>query len=139
MSMKARITFYIGVIVALLSIIQFFLSYEPIRFIGIAVGLFFIFLGLKVGWTHNRNLSVIIGHITLTVGSIVTAYAIYQIPFLEVAPSFIEVLDLPLFWGIFITWGGHCMITHGYCSCAIKMHEMNNTKKNLNSLKREVL
>ncbi|MEI8203725.1 MAG: hypothetical protein WCH34_11965 [Bacteroidota bacterium] len=126
--MKARITFYIGVIVALLNIIQIILSYEPIRFIGIAIGLFFVFWGLRVGWTQNRNLSIIVGHIAITIGSIVSAYAIYQIPFLKVAPSYIEVLDLPLFWGIFSIWGGNCMITHGYCSCAIKMHELNNEK-----------
>ncbi len=127
--MKARITFYIGVIVALLNIIQIILSYESIRFIGIAVGLFFVFWGLKVGWRQNRNLSVIVGHIAITIGSIVTAYAIYQVPFLKVAPSYIDVLDLPLFWGIFTIWGGNCMITHGYCSCSIKMHDLNNTKK----------
>lgn len=137
--MKARITFYIGVIVALLNIIQIVLSYEPIRFVGIAVGLFFVFWGLHVGWTQNRTLSVIVGHIAITTGSIVTAYAIYQIPFIKVAPSYIEVMDLPLFWGIFTIWGGNCMIAHGYCSCAIKMHELNNTNKNKNSFKKEVL
>ncbi len=131
--MKAKITFYIGVIVVLLNIVQMILSYEPIRFIGIAVGLFFVFWGLKVGWTQNRNLSVIIGHVAITIGSIVTAYAIYQIPFLKAAPSYVEVLDLPLFWGVFTIWGGNCMITHGYCSCAIKMHEFNNNKKQANN------
>jgi hypothetical protein len=127
--MKARITFYIGVIVAILNLVQLLISFEAIRFIGIAVGLFFIFWGLKVGWTQNKNLTVIVGHIAITIGSIVTAYAIYQIPFLKVAPSYFEILDLPLFWGIFIIWGGNCMITHGYCSCAIKMHETNNLRK----------
>ncbi|MFN8254102.1 MAG: hypothetical protein U0W24_00315 [Bacteroidales bacterium] len=126
---RARITFYIGVIVAVLNIVQLIISFEAIRFIGIAVGLFFIFRGLKAGWTQNKNLTVIVGHIAITIGSIVTAYAIHQIPFLKVAPSYLEILDLPLFWGIFIIWGGNCMITHGYCSCAIKMHEMNNSIK----------
>lgn len=124
--MKAKITFYIGLIVAVLNAIQLIILFEPVRFIGIGIGLFFIFWGLKVGWTQNRNLSVIVGHIAITLGSLVTAYALYQIPFLKNAPSYIEVLDLPLFWGIFTIWGGNCMITHGYCSCAIKMHEKNN-------------
>lgn len=130
--MKARITFYIGAIVTLLNIVQIVLSYEPVRFIGIAIGLFFILWGLKVGWTQYRNISIIVGHIAITIGSIVTAYAIYQIPFLKTAPSYLDVLDLPLFWGIFAIWGGNCMITHGYCSCAIKMHEKNN-KKHINN------
>lgn len=103
--MKARITFYIGIIVTLLNIVQIIVSYDPIRFIGIAVGIFFIFWGLKIGWTQNRNLTIIVGHVAITIGCIVTAYAIYQIPFLKIAPSYIEVLDLPLFWGFFIIWG----------------------------------
>jgi len=128
--MKARITFYIGVIVALLNIVQIILSYQNTRFIGIAIGLLFIIWGLKIGWTQNRNLSVIVGHIAIVIGCLVTCYAIYQIPFLKVAPSYIQILDMPLFWGIFTIWGGNCMITHGYCSCAIKMHEQNNKKLN---------
>lgn len=127
--LKARITFYIGVIVALLNVVQMIVSYDAIRFVGIAIGLFFIFWGLKVGWTQNRNLTVIVGHIALTIGCIVSAYAIYQIPFLEMAPTYTEVLDLPLFWGFFIIWGGNCMITHGYCSCAVRMHDFNNSRK----------
>lgn len=127
--LKARITFYIGVIVALLNVVQLIVSYDATRFAGIAIGLFFIFWGLKVGWTQNRNLTVIVGHIALTIGCIVTAYAIYQIPFLEMAPTYTEVLDLPLFWGLFIIWGGNCMITHGYCSCAVRMHDFNNSQK----------
>jgi len=124
--MKAKITLYIGAIVALLNTVQISISFEPTRFIGIAVGLFFVIWGLKIGWTRYRNLTVIVGHIAVTIGSLVTAYAIYQIPFIDVAPSVIEVLDFPLFWGIFTIWGGNCMITHAYCSCAIKMHDKNN-------------
>jgi hypothetical protein len=123
---KARITFYIGVVVVLLNTFQMIISFDAIRIVGIAVGLFFVFWGLSIGWTQNRNLTVIVGHIALTIGCLVTAYAIYQIPFMETAPSYLGVLDLPLFWGFFIIWGGNCMITHGYCSCAIKMHNFNN-------------
>jgi hypothetical protein len=124
--MKAKITFYIGVVVTLINSVQIIISYDPFRFIGIAVGLFFIFWGWKVGWTQYKNVTMIVGHIAITIGSLVTAYALYQIPFLPAAPSFVEVLDLPLFWGIFTIWGGNCMITHGFCSCAIKMHNKNN-------------
>ncbi len=133
--MKARITFYIGVIVTALSIFQLFISFEAHRFIGIAIGVFFILWGLKIGWTTYRNLSVIVGHFAIVTGCLVICYAIYQLPFLKVAPSYIEVLDMPLFWGIFTIWGGNCMITHGYCSCAIKMHDLNNTKSNKIGLK----
>jgi hypothetical protein len=124
--MKAKITFYIGVFVTLINTLQLIISFDSYRFIGIGIGLFFIIWGLGIGWTKNRNLTVIIGHIAIIVGIIVTAYALYQIPFLSKAPTFFEVLDLPLFWGIFTIWGGNCMIKHGYCSCTIKMHEKNN-------------
>ncbi len=127
--MKAKITFYIGVVVTLINFVQIITSYDPYRFIGIAVGSFFIFWGWKVGWTKYKNITMIVGHIAITIGSLVTAYALYQIPFLPEAPSFVEVLDLPLFWGIFTIWGGNCMITHGFCSCAIKMHNKNNNIK----------
>jgi hypothetical protein len=81
-------------------------------------------LGLKIGWTRNRYVTVIVGHIALAIACFVTAYAIYMVPFLAKVPTLAEVLDLPLLWGIFTTWGGNCMITRGYCSCAIKMHEL---------------
>lgn len=124
--MKARITFYIGLIVVLLNTVQLLISFDPMQFVGIGVGLFFIIWGWKIGWTRNRNFTMIVGHIALPTGCLVTAYAIYQLPFLESAPTLIAMLDLPLFWGFFIIWGGNCMITHGYCSCAIKMHNTNN-------------
>jgi hypothetical protein len=124
--MKARITFYIGLIVTALSIVQFTLTLEPSRFIGIGVGAFFILWGYWYGWNRNRNVTVIVGHIAVVAGSLVTAWSLYQIPFLQKAPGFAEVLDMPLFWGIFTIWGGNCMITHGYCNCAMKMHEKNN-------------
>lgn len=127
--MKAKITFYIGLIVLILNIIQFAISLDYSRFIGMGIGVFFIFWGWKYGWTRNRNVTMIVGHIAIVIGSVVIAYSVYQIPFMEAAPSFAEVLDLPLFWGIFTVWGGHCMITHGYCNCAIKMHEKNNKIK----------
>ncbi len=127
--MKARITFFIGAIVVLINTLQIIISYDPLRFIGLGLGLLFMYWGLRVGWTQYRNLTVIVGHIAIVTGSLVTAFAIYQIPFLNTAPTLLQVLDLPLFWGIFIIWGGNCMITHGYCSCAIRMHDFNNASQ----------
>jgi hypothetical protein len=126
--MKAVKTFYIGLAVAIINTIQFLFSFSPLRLIGIAVGLFFIIFGWKIGWTGNKNFTTVLGHIAVAVGCLVTAYALYQIPFLKSPPTFIEVLDMPLFWGIFTIFGGFCMITHGYCSCAIRMHEGINCK-----------
>ena len=126
--MKAVKTFYIGLAVTLINTVQFLISFSPLRLIGLAVGLFFIVFGWKIGWTRNKNFTTSFGHIALIAGCLVTAYALYQIPFLKKPPTFLEVLDMPLFWGIFTVFGGYCMITHGYCSCAIRMHEGINCK-----------
>lgn len=130
--MKAVKTFYIGLAVALLCTVQFILSQSPFRLIGIAIGLFLIFFGWKIGWTKNRNVTTLLGHLAVIIGCLVSAWAMYQIPFLKIPPTIIEVIDLPLFWGLFTIFGGYCMITHGYCSCSITMHEENNHLKNRN-------
>jgi hypothetical protein len=126
---KAIKTFYIGLAVMLLCSVQFLFSFAPVRLIGIAVGLFFMIFGWKIGWTGNKKITALIGHIALTVGCLVSAYAAYQIPFIKTPPSIIEIFDMPLFWGLFTIFGGYCMITHSYCSCLIKTHENNNCKK----------
>lgn len=127
--MKAAKTFYIGLVVAIINTVQFFLTSSPVRITGIAVGLFFVAFGWKIGWTKYRGFTVLLGHIAITVGSLLSAYAIYQIPFLKTPPAFLEVLDMPLFWGIFTIFGGYCMITHGYCSCVINSHEGHHCMK----------
>ncbi|MGC8771726.1 MAG: hypothetical protein ACP5Q5_10805 [Brevinematia bacterium] len=128
--MKAKKTFFIGLFVLVLSIFQLILSFNPIRIIGIAVGLFFVFWGWKIGWARNRNLTVLIGHLALVVGGFVISYAIYQLPFIKEPPTVFKIFDMPLFWGIFTIYGGNCMINHAYCNCTIKMHNENQTKKN---------
>jgi hypothetical protein len=130
--MKAIKTFYVGLAVTLLCSVQFVLTQSPVRLIGIAVGLFMIVFGWKIGWTRNRNITAVLGHVAVTIGCFVSAYAMYRIPFLKTPPTIIEVMDLPLFWGLFTVFGGYCMITHGYCSCAIKMHEDCNHLTNRN-------
>lgn len=127
--MRAIKTFCIGAFVLLLSIVQLILTGDPVRIVGIGIGLFFVIFGWKIGWTRNRNFTVLLGHIAVTLGCLVTAYGLYQIPFITRAPSFFEVLDLPIFWGLFTIFGGQCMITHAHCACAIRMHEANQLRK----------
>jgi len=131
--MKAIKTFYIGLAVSIINTVQFILTFSPTRLIGIAVGIFFIVFGWKIGWTKHKYFTTLLGHIAVTVGCLISAYAVYQIPFIKSPPRLVEVLDMPLFWGLFTVFGGYCMITHGYCSCAIKMHEGINCKKQMKS------
>ena len=123
MKLKAPISFFIGVAVAALCAVQLVLSRSPVRLSGILIGLFLIILGWKIGWTQYRRFTVLMGHLFLTAGCLVVAYGAYQIPFLDKPPSLAGVLDLPLFWGLFCIFGGFCMITHGHCSCTVKMHD----------------
>lgn len=127
--MKAKITFFIGIGVTILSLIQFIFTFAPVRIVGMAVGVFFIIFGWKIGWVKYKKFTVLLGHLALTTGCLVTAYALYQIPFLKAPPGILEVIDLPLFWGLFTMYGGYCMITHSYCSCAINMHVINNPEE----------
>ena len=122
-TMKAPITFAIGVAVLLLCAVQFALDHSLVRLVGVAVGGFFVVFGGWVGWTRYRGFTLVLGHIAVTLGCLVTAYAVYQIPGIRVAPSLVEVLDLPLFWGLFTLLGGVCIINHGTCACCIRQHE----------------
>ncbi|MRS12849.1 MAG: hypothetical protein EG823_07230 [Actinobacteria bacterium] len=118
--MQARITFFIGVAVALLGAVQLVTSWQPVRLLTIGVGVFFMLFGWKVGWTRYPRVSTTLGHLAVAIGCLVTAYAAYQIPFIDSPPGIVAVLDLPLLWGLFIILGGYCMITHGYCACCIR-------------------
>jgi hypothetical protein len=121
--MRAPITFAIGLAVALLGTVQMALAPSPIRGITIAVGVFFLFFGWFIGWTRYRGFTITLGHLAVTAGCLVTAYALYQLPGMRTTPTLVEVLDLPLFWGLFTLCGGICMIQHGTCACCIRRHE----------------
>ena len=126
MNLKAPITFFIGIAVFMLCLSQFYVTHSLVRLGGTAIGLFLLILGWKIGWTGHRKFTVLCGHIFMTTGCFVTAYALYQIPYLAAKPGLLMVLDLPLFWGLFCIAGGYCMINHGCCSCTIRMHNEAN-------------
>jgi hypothetical protein len=124
--MRAPKTVVIGIAVALLGLVQFATSGELFRLVTVTVGLALVGFGWGIGWTRYRGFTVALGHGVLVVGCLVTAYAAYQLPFLAHPPTVLEVLDLPLFWGLFTACGGVCMITHGSCACCIRQHELRN-------------
>lgn len=126
--MKAKITFSIGLTVSIISIIQFISTFAYQRLIGLAIGIFVILIGWKIGWTVYRRFIALTGHIAVTAGCLAVSYGIYQVKFIESEPSLLQVLDMPLFWGLFTIFGGFCMITHSYCSCTIRMHDENKIK-----------
>lgn len=129
MGMKAPITFGIGLFVAVLGLVQFALDQSPFRLFTAAVGGFFLVLGWFIGWTRHRGFTIALGHLAVTIGCLVIAYGLYQLPFLVQAPTLTDVLDLPLFWGLFTLMGGFCMIQHGSCACCIRNHEARNRNR----------
>jgi hypothetical protein len=121
--MRAPLTFVVGLVVTLLGIVLMVLAPSPLRTVTIAVGLFFVVFGWFVGWTRHRGFTILLGHLAVTAGCLMTAYALYQLPGMARAPTLLEVLDLPLFWGLFTVCGGICMIQHGTCACCIRRQE----------------
>ncbi|HUI93021.1 MAG TPA: hypothetical protein VLX68_12305 [Chitinivibrionales bacterium] len=126
--MKSPVTFFIGLFVLVLCAVQFALSLDPVRIIGVAVGAFFLIFGWFIGWTRSRTFTLVLGHAAVAIGCLVVAYAIYQLPSVRTAPNLLNVLDLPLFWGLLTMFGGYCMITHGYCNCCIRQNESKDKK-----------
>jgi len=124
--MKAWKTVVIGVGVTILSGIQLAATGNLVRLVGLGIGLFCIVWGWKIGWIEYKGLTTLLGHLVVTAGCLVSAWAVYQLPSMTQAPTLLETLDLPLFWGVFAIFGGYCMITHGYCTCAQKEHRKNN-------------
>jgi hypothetical protein len=130
--LKAKITFFIGLFVLVISSVQLGLSHSLFRLTGVAVGLFFMVWGWKIGWTTHKRLTALIGHLAIVVGCVTIAYGLYQIPFMQKQPNLIQIVDLPIFWGLFILFGGQCMITHGYCNCCVRMHNKSNVNETSN-------
>lgn len=124
--MKAKKTVYIGILVMLISIVQMMADFSPVRVVSLLVGAFFVLYGWKIGWIDSPNVTVALGHLAIVIGCFLIAFGIYQLPGMTAAPTALEVLDLPLFWGLFTLWGGNCMIRHSYCSCVMTMHRRNN-------------
>ncbi len=121
--MKAKITFFVGSAVLLLGLTQLALTQEPIRAFTVAVGAFFMLWGWKIGWTRHRGLTLWLGHAALVAGVWATVHGATRLPFLQRPPTWLEILDLPLFWGLFTILGGMCMIRHGHCACCVASHE----------------
>ncbi len=126
MKLKARITFMIGLLVAMLFTVKMAINPSFTKIPGIAIGIFLLIFGWKIGWTTYKRFTILLGHFAITGGCLATAYAIYNIPFLDKPPLLAEVLDFPLFWGLLSIFGGVCMISHGNCNCTIAAHNKVN-------------
>jgi hypothetical protein len=85
---------------------------------GLTVGLIPVIIGIGliiITWTNNRVGMVIFGHICIVVGAYLITFGIYLLP--QCKPTFLYIIGMPLFWGIFCLFGGICAIFHGMCNC----------------------
>ena len=81
---------------------------------GLTGGLIPIIIGIGliiVAWTNNRVGLVIFGHICIVVGAYLITLGIYLLP--QCKPTFLCIIGMPLFWGIFCLFGGICAIFLG--------------------------
>ncbi|MCD6579588.1 hypothetical protein J7L48_08920 [bacterium] len=70
-----------------------------------------------MSFTKSRVGIVIFGHILITVGAYLITYGIYLVIKFKPEPTFLNIIGLPIFWGIFSIFGGVCSIFHGMCNC----------------------
>ncbi|HPX46587.1 MAG TPA: hypothetical protein PK408_00165 [Treponemataceae bacterium] len=66
--MKAWKTFWIGVAVCAVGLVQCAAGGELHRLVTVAIGLFCMVWGWKIGWTRYRGLTALVGHLAITAG-----------------------------------------------------------------------
>lgn len=81
------------------------------------LGLALIHLALKGG----RKALVVFGHTSIVIGCYLTAWGIHLAQIPGSAPTALQILGMPLFWGLFSILGGICANFHGFCSCVRSM------------------
>lgn len=72
---------------------------------------------------NDRRATVLMGHLIVIAGAFLFTAGIYLAPFAQQRAmeqgdtSFLDIISMPLFWGIVAIGGGVCAIYHGFCRC----------------------
>lgn len=82
-------------------------------FFPLIFGVFLVFMGLR--WERRRL--IIFGHVCIATGCYLVAWGVYLAQIVGSAPTWLQVITQPLFWGLFSIFGGICATFHGFCSC----------------------
>ncbi len=111
MKIKLTVGLVLGVLLTAFGAWGLFASHNPAKFIPLAIGLSLI----TMSFWRNRRATILLGHVIVTCGCFLITYGIYLLPYAK--PDLAHILGLPLFWGLFCTFGGICAIYHGFCNC----------------------
>lgn len=91
--------------------------------IPILIGASLVYLGFRGG----RRGKVVFGHGCIIAGCYLTAWGVHLAQVVGSAPTWLQILTQPLFWGLFSILGGICANFHAFCSCVQRMEsDMNN-------------
>jgi hypothetical protein len=111
MKLRSWITLSLGALLAIFGGWGVFVSSNPAKFIPLLIGLSLVYLALRGG----RRATVLVGHVIVACGCFLMTYGIYLLP--SAKPDLEHIFGMPLFWGMFCTFGGICAIYHGFCNC----------------------
>lgn len=109
MKIKPSVGLVLGVLLAAFGAWCVFASNNPAKFIPLAIGLSLV----TMHFWHNRGATVLLGHIIVTCGCFLITYGFYLLPYAK--PDLAHIFGMPLFWGLFCTFGGICALYHGFC------------------------
>jgi hypothetical protein len=85
--------------------------------IPILIGVSLTWLGFRGG----RRGSVIFGHGCIVTGCYLVAWGVHLAQVVGSAPTWLQILTQPLFWGLFSIFGGICANFHAFCGCVQRM------------------
>lgn len=85
--------------------------------IPVLIGAALVHLGLKGG----RRGAVVFGHACIVAGCYLVAWGVHIAQLVGSAPTWLQILTQPLFWGLFSILGGICANFHAFCSCVQRM------------------
>ncbi len=85
--------------------------------IPVLIGASLAYLGFRGG----RRGTVVFGHGCIVAGCYLTAWGVHVAQVVGSAPTWLQIVTQPLFWGLFSIFGGICANFHAFCSCVRKM------------------
>jgi hypothetical protein len=82
-------------------------------FVPVLIGISLVYLGFRGG----RRGRIVFGHACIVAGCYLVAWGVHLAQIIGSAPTWLQILTQPLFWGLFSILGGICANFHGFCHC----------------------
>lgn len=111
---RSLISVLLGIVLAVMGVLGFAAGGGGAGpFIPLLIGVALIHLGFKGG----RQGKVVFGHACIVAGCYMVAWGVHLAQVIGSAPTWLQILTQPLFWGLFSIFGGICANFHGFCHC----------------------